>query len=89
MLLYMLIGYINGFFHRNFVIEDVLLPLIVVTVDDFVFNIIVYIFAFVLKNQTHFWSYFAKIIFPEMLATALITIIIYKPYVYINKRLKR
>ena len=29
MLLYMFIGYINGFFHKNYMIEDVLLPLIV------------------------------------------------------------
>ena len=35
MLLYMFIGYINGFFHKNYMIEDVLLPLIVIIVDDF------------------------------------------------------
>jgi rod shape-determining protein MreD len=88
MLLYMVIGYVNGFFHQNFMLEDVLFPLIVVIVDDYVFNTCVYVFAYMLKNRLEYGSYFVKIILPEMLATALLTIIIYKLYVYINRRLK-
>jgi rod shape-determining protein MreD len=88
MLLYMVIGYVNGFFHQSFMLEDVLFPLIVVIVDDYVFNTCVYVFAYMLKNRLEYGSYFVKIILPEMLATALLTIIIYKLYVYINRRLK-
>jgi rod shape-determining protein MreD len=69
-------------------LEDVLFPLIVVLVDDYVFNTCVYIFSFMLKNRLEYGSYFVKIILPEMLATALLTIIVYKLYVYINRRLK-
>ena len=46
MLIYMLIGYINGFFHKNYMIEDVLLPLIVIVADEFVFNIVIYLIFF-------------------------------------------
>jgi rod shape-determining protein MreD len=88
MLLYMVIGYVNGFFHQNFMLEDVLFPLIVILADDYVFNTCVYIFSYLLKNRLDYGSYFVKIILPEMLATALLTIIVYKLYVYINKRLK-
>ena len=48
MLLYMFIGYINGFFHKNYMLEDVLLPLIVVIVDDFLFNTVIFIVGFLL-----------------------------------------
>lgn len=88
MLLYMFIGYINGFFHKNYMIEDVLLPLIVIILDDFIFNTIIYIVAFLLKNKTDFSTYLLHVILPEILCTALLTILIYKFYVFINKRLK-
>lgn len=88
MLLYMFIGYINGVFHRNYMIEDVLLPFIVIIVDDFLFNTLIYIVSFLLKNKTDYGQYVLHVILPEMLCTALLTVIIYKLYVFINKRLK-
>lgn len=88
MLLYMFIGYINGFFHKNYMIEDVLLPLIVVIVDDFLFNTIIFIVGFLLRNKTNYGIYLLHVILPEILCTALLTVLIYKIYVFINKRLK-
>ena len=38
MIIYMLIGYCNGFFHRLYLVEDVLLPIIIIVLDDFIFN---------------------------------------------------
>lgn len=89
MFLYMLIGYVNGFFHKNYMIEDVLLPLMVIIADEIVFNTVIYILFFFLKNRLNYWDYFIKIILPETLCTALLTIIVYKLYVVINKHLKR
>lgn len=89
MLLYMFIGYINGYFHRKYIVEDVLLPIIVILADDFAFNFIIYIFYFLLNNRIGFFSYFYRIIMPEMLVTTLLTIIIYKLYVSINRHLKK
>lgn len=89
MLLYMIIGYINGFFHRNYIVEDVLLPLIVIIIDDVIFNFFVYIFSFLLKNRLEFGLFFTRIIIPEMLTTSLLTIIIYKFYVFVNRLLKK
>lgn len=89
MLLYMIIGYINGFFHKNYIVEDVLLPLIIIIIDDIIFNFFVYIFSFLLKNRLEFGLFFTRIIIPEMLTTALLTIIIYKFYVFVNRLLKK
>lgn len=89
MLLYMIIGYINGFFHRNYIVEDVLLPLIIIIIDDIIFNFFVYIFSFLLKNRLELGLFFTRIIIPEMLTTALLTIIIYKFYVFVNRLLKK
>lgn len=89
MLLYMFFGYINGFFHKNFIIEDVLLPLVVIIFDELLFNSIIYVLFFMLRNRLNYMNYFKNIILPETLSTALITILVYKIYVNINKRLKK
>ena len=89
MIVYMLIGYCNGFFHRLYLVEDVLLPIIIVTLDDFVFNFMTYIIFFVLRNRLNFGLYMKNIILPEMIYTAILTMILFKFFVFINKRLKR
>lgn len=88
MLLYMFIGYLNGYLHKNFMIEDVMLPLILILIDDFVFNGVIYVLFFFLQNRLAFQGYFVRIILPEMLCTALLTIVLYKIYVVINRYLK-
>ncbi len=88
MFLYMIIGYVNGFFHKNYMIEDVLLPLLVIVADEFVFNMAIYFVFFFLHNQLNFGLYVRKIILPETLCTTLLTILIYKLYVVINRHLK-
>ena len=89
MFIYMIIGYVNGFFHKNYMIEDVLLPLIIIIIYEIAFNTCIYFVFFFLKNHLNFGDYMTDIILPETLSTALLTIIIYKIYVYINKYLKR
>lgn len=88
MFLYMILGYVNGFFHKNYIIEDVLLPLIVIVADEFIFNMAIYFVFFFLHNQLDFGLYIRKIILPETLCTTLLTILIYKLYVVINRHLK-
>lgn len=89
MFLYMFFGYVNGVFHKNYMIEDVMLPFIVIIVDELTFNSVVYILFFLLRNRLSYSTYFMRFILPETLVTALLTIIVYKIYVFLNKRLKK
>ena len=66
MIIYMLIGYCNGFFHRLYLVEDVLLP-----------------------NRLSFSLYLREIILPDMIYTAILTMIVFKFFVFVNRRLKR
>lgn len=88
MFLYMIIGYMNGFFHKNYMVEDVMLPLFVVIADEFIFNMSIYVFSFMLMNRLDLKGYFFGIILPETLYTAIITVVLYKIFVFINKHLK-
>ena len=89
MLIFMIIGYCNGFLHKLYLAEDVLLPLVIMLFDDLVFNFITYIIFFLLRNRLSLSTYFVQIILPEMIYTALLTLIIFKFFVFVNKTLKR
>lgn len=88
-LIYMTLGYVNGFFHRIYYVEDVLLPMLMITLNDFLYNISVYIIFFMLRNKLNFMDYLSDIILPEMMYTILITLFFYKLLVRINLRLKK
>lgn len=87
--IYMTLGYGNGFFHRIYYVEDVLLPMLMISINDFLYNFIIYVIFFMLKNKLDFSIYMTKIILPEMIYTILITLFLYKILVRINLRLKR
>lgn len=89
MLLYMFIGYINGFFHRNYLMEDVMLPVIIIFVDEFIFNFVIYVVCFLLRNRLGFSQYFLKTVAPQTLYSVLITVVIYRIFVSINRYLKK
>lgn len=87
--IYMTLGYVNGFFHRIYYVEDVLLPMIMITINDFAYNIMVYILFFMLRNRLDFFGYLSKVIVPEMVYTIIVTLFFYKLLVKINLRLKK
>lgn len=87
-LLLMYIGYVNGFFNKMFFDEDVTLPLGLVIGSDFVYNFIYFIFCFLLRNRLDFPYYFIHIILPEMIYTVVITILIYRILLKINRKLE-
>ena len=88
-LLYMYLGYINGFFHRVYYMEDILLPMLMVGGNDLIFGIIVYIITYLLRGRLELGYYLIHVILPEMIYTMILTLFLYKPLVKINLWLKR
>ena len=87
--IYMTLGYGNGFFHRIYYVEDVLLPMIMISLNDFIYNIIIYVVFFLMRNRLDFLGYLKDVMLPEMIYSILITLFFYKILVRINLRLKR
>lgn len=87
-ILYMYIGYINGFFNSVFYDEDVTLPIGLVCVSDFVYNFFYYVFSFLLRNRTDFVYYLIHIIIQEMVYTVVVTLLIYRIMLKINRKIE-
>lgn len=87
-LIYMVIGYINGYFHRIFYPEDVKLPIIFITISDFAYCMITYVFLFLLRTRMNFFFYLRRIILPELVYTVVITVVFYRLILLINRKLE-
>lgn len=87
-LIYMYIGYMNGFFHKIFYDEDVKLPMILISCSDLIYGLLLYFFLFVLRSRFDFPYYFLHVIIPELVYTVGITIVLYRIIRYLNRKLE-
>ena len=86
-LVYMYIGYLNGLLYKVFFDEDIKVPMILVAVSDLGYNLLFYVIQFAFRMRFDFGAYFQHTILPEMVYTVLLTIIFYRIYFFINKKL--
>jgi rod shape-determining protein MreD len=86
-LIYMYLGYFNGRFCNVFFDEDIKIPMVMVAVSGFAYNIIFYIVQFLFRQRYDLSAYMVHIILPEILYTVLCTLILYKLIYHINKKL--
>ncbi len=77
-MIYMLIGYGNGFFQRLFYDDDIKLPLLLIGVSELIYGISIFFFMFALKSKFEFPHYLFHNILPELVYTILVTLIFYQ-----------
>lgn len=85
-LLYMYVGYLSGYACRIYYDNDIKVPLVLVTIMDFIYGLGVYGLQFLLRGRLDFLLYLQRIILPEILYTVFLTLIVYRIYYYINHR---
>ncbi len=87
-LIYMVIGYLNGFFRQLFYPEDIKLPMILISGSELLYCFSAYVFLFLLRSKFNFTFYFVHIILPEIVYTILVTLVFYKIILWINEKLE-
>lgn len=87
-MIYMYVGYANGFFRKIFFPEDIKLPMILISASDLICNLLVYFFQFLFRGRFAFHYYLIHIIVPEWVYTILVTIFLYFILLKINQKLE-
>ena len=87
-LIYMLIGYLNGFLKHLFFYEEIKLPVISIGISEFLYGILIYIFRFLLNSEFQFLYYLKHIILPQVIYTTIAAFILYPLLRKINRRLE-
>lgn len=86
-LLYMYIGFANGFLYKVYYDEDIKVPMVLVAVSDLIYGVVVYGLQFMLRGRLNFMGYVQHIIVPEIVYTVVMTLIFYRVFFKINKYL--
>lgn len=88
-LLYVLIGYFAGYFHKIYSYRDVLLCLGMIFGGEFAFSFIYYISRFVLRGRLMFGTYLLYTILPRVIYTGLVGMVLFPLLIFIHEYLKR
>ncbi len=86
-LIYMYIGYFVGGLYKFFFDEDIRMPMLLVAVSDFAYGIIYYLFRLLFKMRFDFGAYLKHIIVPELVYTVAVTLVLYRVFFVINRKL--
>ena len=85
--LYMMFGFVDGFFHRIYYSDDNILVLI--GVNDLVYGVIMYILCGLLHNHLRIVYYLKNIILPEIVYTVAVGLVFYQILLRINDWLEK
>ena len=83
-LIYMYIGFIVGKFHDIFFSQNVAIPIVMITIADFVFGFICYVLMFLFRTKFDIGYYMNTVIVPEMVYTAIVAIFVYPVILRVN-----
>lgn len=87
-LIYMYIGYANGFFRKRFFPEEIKLPLILIAASDLCSSMMIYLLLFLLRGRFQILDYMTRIVLPELVYTILVTIFLYFAILKVNQKLE-
>lgn len=88
-LIYMYIGYSNGYFNRMFYYEEITLPVVLLVISQFSYSIFIYFIAFLLRNKLDIGYYMINVILPELTYTLIVTLFVYRPFIKLSKWIER
>ena len=87
-LIYVYIGYFNGIFTRYYYEDYITLPLVLSALNEVFYNFYLYVFGFLVRGRLNFGYYFINIILPETIFTVVTTLILYRLFLYISRKLE-
>lgn len=76
-LIFIYIGYFNGIFTRVLAHDMVVMPVLLCSANELVYSIYIYVFSFLLFGRVNIADYIKNLALPELLMTAIATIIVY------------
>ncbi len=88
-LIYMVIGYLNGYAQKILTKDDLTIPVLMVGISQFVYFFLFYVFEFLLNGKLNLLFYLIQMGLPQIVYTVVVSIVLYKLLNIINTRLDR
>ena len=87
-MIYIYIGYVNGYFNHIFYGDDIKLPISLISVSELVYGLGTYLIMFLMRSRFAFSYYMVRIILPELVYTIVMTLVFYRLIFSINCKLE-
>ena len=82
------LGYVSGICNKYYYEDYITLPLLLSLASDLIYNLYIYVFRFLIRNRLNFGHYLVSIIIPEIIFTTVTTLVVYRFFLFINRKLK-
>ena len=82
-------GYLNGICTKYYYEDYITLPLVLSIANDLAYNLYIYIFRFLFRARFNFGHYFFQIMIPEIIFTTVTTLVVYRFFLFINRKLEK
>ena len=76
-LIFIYIGFFNGIFTRVLAHDMVVMPVLLCSANELIYSVYIYVFSFLLFGRVNIADYIKNLALPELLMTAIATIIVY------------
>ncbi|MDD3240698.1 MAG: rod shape-determining protein MreD [Lachnospira sp.] len=86
-LIFIYVGYFAGFFYQKYEEREILIPMSMILIADFGFAFLSYVGNFLLHNRLNVGFFMSRFILPEVVYTLIISVIVYKPILFLSNRL--
>lgn len=83
-LLYMFIGYVNGYSNKIYDRDDYTIPLILIALSEFVYSFFYYILEFLMRGRLNLGYYAYRIMLPKVIYTLVMGVIFYKLFLMVH-----
>ena len=87
-LIFVLIGYANGYFHAYYYEEYIQLPLFLCVLSGLTYHSYIYILRFLIRGKWSIPYYFVHIILPSIVFSFLLTLVLYRFFFSASRRLE-
>ena len=87
-LFYIWMGYVNGICTKYYYEDYITLPLVLCVLNEFSYNLYLYVFVFLVRGRLSFGYYLVNIILPETIFTVVTTLIVYRLFLFISRKLE-
>lgn len=77
-LIFVIIGYFNGFFCNVYYEEYITLPMIMCVVNELIYHAYIYIFRFLIRGKYDVLYYLVHVVLPAVVFSLLVTLVLYR-----------
>lgn len=87
-LIYLYLGFLNGFFSHLFYAEEVVFPIAMIALNDLIYGTVIYLIFYMMRSKWDFLFYLRRIILPETVYTTIAGLVFYFILLWIDTKLR-